>query len=544
MKKGYPEGHVKISRFMSVPVIIDDKIVAVVGLANKRHDYDYNDVYQITALMNGVWNAVKRRETLVELAVEKNKLYQTLVSIGDGVIAVDLEGKITMLNSVAEKLTGWTANEAYGKHYKEVLCLSHEREGYTIDDPIDKVLKTGTTQELGSYAVLTSGNQVRYNIEHCAAPIKDDKNVTTGVVSVFRDVTEKIEQSKKIEYLSLHDSLTGLYNRIFFEKELKRLDTKRNLPISIIVGDVNGLKLANDIFGHAAGDLLLKKTAEVLKKACREGDIIARVGGDEFTILLPGTTEEETRKIIARIKELISKESVKMIKVSISMGGATKADEDEDIAQTIINAEKRMYFEKVLDRNKLKNTTINEIIKMLHEHYPREEEHSKRVSEICEIIGKKMGLSEDEIKKLKEAAFLHDIGKISLGEGLLYNPEILDGYEEKKMKEHPIIGFRILNSFDETLDLAESVLAHHERWDGSGYPKGLKGEQIPKFARIISVAEYYDAMTSRRDSKILNKENIILEINNQAGLKFDPIVADIFIKILLEEEKYRTGMSC
>jgi PAS domain S-box-containing protein/putative nucleotidyltransferase with HDIG domain len=345
-----------------------------------------------------------------------------------------------MLNRVAENLTGLTANEAYGKHYKEVFRLSNEREGYTIEDPIEKVLKTDTVQELGNHAVLTSKYGDRFCVEDSAAPIKNDKNITTGVVLVFRDVTEKKEQNKKIEYLSYHDYLTGLCNRIFFEKELYRLDTKRNLPLSIIVGDVNGLKIANDIFGHAAGDLLLK------------------------------------------------------------------------------------------------SATVKKVIKTLHINNPREEEHSKRISNICESIGKKMGLPEDEIQKLKKAGFLHDIGKIALDESLPDNSEVLNGDDEKKMNEHPVIGFRILNFFDETMDLAESVLAHHELWDGSGYPKGLKGEQIPKLARIISIAEYYDAMITRQDSNALKKEDIIRELKKQAGVKFDSAIVDVLIRILLEKE--------
>jgi diguanylate cyclase (GGDEF)-like protein/PAS domain S-box-containing protein len=538
------KNNIKLSKFMSVPIIIDGIIVAVVELANKENDYDYNDVYQITALMNGVWNAIERRKTHVELAVEKNKLFQTLASIGDAVIAVNLEGKVTMLNRVAETLTGWTFNEAYGKHYKEVFCLSHEYEGYTIEDSVDKVLKTDTIQELDSYAVLTSRYGDRFYVEESASPIKDDKNNTTGVVLVFRDVTEKREQSRKIEYLSYHDSLTNLYNRVFFEKELRRLDTKWNLPLSIIEGDVNGLKLANDIFGHAAGDLLLKKIAECLKKACREDDIIARVGGDEFYILLPKTKEEDAQKIMSRIKELVSKENIKAIKCSISMGCAAKTDENEDISQTIIMAEKRMYSVKTLDRNKLKSSTVEAIIKALYENNPREREHAKRVSKMCESIGKRMGLSEDEVRKLKDAGFLHDIGKIVLDENLPNNPdeslpdslEELNIFEEKKMNEHPVTGFRILNSFDETIDLAEPVLAHHEMWDGSGYPRGLKGEQISQLARIITVAGYFDEMATRQNNKISNKESVIRELSKYSGVKFDPVVVDLLIKILSEKE--------
>jgi diguanylate cyclase (GGDEF)-like protein/PAS domain S-box-containing protein len=530
MKKGYPKGHVQITKFMSIPVIIEGKIVAVVGLANKEYDYDNNDVYQIIALMNGVWNAKERREALVDLAIERNRFLQTLISIGDGVLVVDMEGKVTMLNKVAEKLTGWTTKEAVGRHYKDVFVLSHEDEKSIINDPIEGVINTNIVQELGNHAMLTSKDGTKYFLEDSAAPIKDDKDKTIGVVLVFRDVTEKKEQRRKIEYLSFHDSLTGLYNRMFFDEELKRLDTERNLPLSIIVGDVNGLKLTNDIFGHEAGDQLLQKMAEAFKKVCRADDIIARVGGDEFTLLLPKTTEEEANEIISRVRSQFAKMKVKAIKGSISMGCDAKTKANDDIQQTLRNAEKRMYSAKAIDREVVKTTTIGTIIETLHNINSTEAEHSRSVSEICENIGLAMNLTEVEIRKVKEAGFLHDIGKIALSENLLNKKENLTEQEQKELNQHPITGYRILNSFDSTLDLAESILAHHEKWDGSGYPKGLKGEEIPKLARIIAVAESYDTMTRYAN---MTCEEAVNELRKQDGIKFDPAVVDVFIKMIM-----------
>ncbi|HCS09818.1 MAG TPA: hypothetical protein DIV40_00050 [Clostridiales bacterium] len=532
LKKGYPEGHVNITKFMSIPVLIDEKIVAVVGVANKEYDYDDNDVYELITLMNGIWNAKERREALINYKAERNKFLQTLISIGDGVIVVDLAGKVTMLNNVAERLTGWTYKEAKGKHYKEVFVLSHENSKAVINDPIGDVLKTDTVQELGNHAILTSKQGVRYCLEDSAAPIKDYKGNTYGVVLVFRDVTEKKEQRDKIEYLSVHDPLTGLYNRIFLGEELKRLDTKRNLPISIIFGDMNGLKLTNDIFGHAAGDLLLKKAAKVFRQVLRADDIIARVGGDEFTILLPNTNEEKAKEIIDRIKIQFSKEKVKAIKGSISMGCDTKHSADENIFLKMSNAEKRMYSVKTLDRENVKTTTIEAIIDTLHRNSQREKEHSKNVSVYCENMGKAMGLSDVKNRRLKEAGYLHDIGKITLSHRLINNNGKLSDQELHEMKQHPVAGYRILNSFDGTLDLAETILSHHEKWDGSGYPKGLKEKEIPLLARIIYVAGSYDEMTNKYSKAPLNSDEAVIELIKAAGKKFDPEIVELFVKMI------------
>lgn len=383
MKKGYPEGHVKLTKFMSIPVIIDNRIVAVVGMANKEYDYDNYDVYQIITLMNGIWNAKGRREALVNLAVERNRFLQTLVSIGDGVLVVDLEGKVTMINKVAETLTGWSYEQAIGKHYKEVFMLSHEYKDHTINDPIADVLSTDKIQELGNNAMLISKNGSKYFIEDSAAPIKDDKNNTIGVVLIFRDVTEKKVQHKVIEYLSYHDPLTGLYNRSYFEQEIKKFDIDKNLPISVIIGDMNGLKLANDIFGHEAGDLLLKELANVLREASRAADLIARVGGDEFTILLPKTNKDKAKEIATSIKNRFSNVSVKALRGSISLGYDTKSNIDDDLNQVMRNAETMMYSEKTLDRTKVKSTTIKAIIDTLHKNCPYEQIHSHKCKHYC-----------------------------------------------------------------------------------------------------------------------------------------------------------------
>jgi PleD family two-component response regulator len=183
-----------------------------------------------------------------------------------------------------------------GSHYSNVFYLTSEAEGSDIEDPIERVFKSDALYEMDNHAVLVSREGKRYYLEDSAAPIKDEKENTVGVVVVFRDVTSKQEQRREIEYLSFHDSLTGLYNRRFFEEELHRLDTERNLPISIIFGDINGLKLTNDILGHSTGDALIKKASEILKKACRDEDIVARVGGDEFMILLPKTEAQDAER--------------------------------------------------------------------------------------------------------------------------------------------------------------------------------------------------------------------------------------------------------
>lgn len=535
LKKGYSQGHTAIERLMSIPVIIDGKIVAVIGLGNKASDYDDVDVYEMTLLMNGVWNALERRDAQEKLIFERNKYWQTIVSIGDGVMVVDRDGRVEMLNTVAQRLTGWTQEEAVGKAHRDIFQLSHENGSEEIADPIQAVFHSDLIQEMESSVILTSRDGSRYNIEDSAAPVKDENGTTVGAVLVFRDVTYKKEQLKKIEYLSYHDSLTGLYNRRFFEESLTRLDTQRNLPISIIMGDVNGLKLTNDIFGHAFGDVLLQKVSEVFRNTCRADDIIARWGGDEFVVLLPKTTRDEAARVMDRIKDEFNNVRVKAIKGSISLGSYTKTKTEERIIETLDRAEGSMYISKTVDRETVKGETIKEIISELHRNHPEERDHAERVGDLCYKMGKLLRLSEVEAVKLRFAGLLHDIGKITLLPGQ-EGPKT----ETKDKREHATVGYRILHSFHDTLDLAEAALYHHEQWNGQGYPKGIKGQEIPLVVRVVSVSDYYDKLRHpAAGTQAKSLEEALLDIQNNAGKLFDPQIVNLFIKMVRSQETSR-----
>jgi diguanylate cyclase (GGDEF)-like protein len=301
------------------------------------------------------------------------------------------------------------------------------------------------------------------------------------------------------------------------------------------MADVNGLKIINDAFGHHLGDQLLQKAANSIRSTCRPGDILARWGGDEFVALLPNTTYEEAEKLVEQIRELCSHASIDVVQqVSVSIGWDTKTSMDVDIAETLKNAEDDMYKHKLILSEGLRGKIINTIIKTLYEKNPREEEHSERVGEVAAKIGAAIGFSETETGKLKLIGHLHDIGKIAIEDGILNKAGRLTDREQEEVQRHPDVGYRILSATSEMLDLADCVLSHHERWDGKGYPRGLSGEKIPIEARIIALADSYDAMSSQRPyRKALNEEVILYEIKKNAGLQFDPDIARVFVEKVL-----------
>lgn len=354
-----------------------------------------------------------------------------------------------------------------------------------------------------------------------------------GVGAYVRDVTEEYNNKRDLIYLSYHDPLTGLYNRRYVEKEHNRFAAEANLPLSVIMGDVNGLKVTNDIFGHNAGDLLLQKAAGVFTKVCqKEGTVIARWGGDEFVVFLPRTTAEEGERLRREVKKQFAQERINGLAGSISLGCDTRNTVTEDLAQTIRNAEERMYLEKAIDSERFNNEAIQRIIKSYHVRFPREAEHADRVSQLSVAIGKAMQLPQSYLDRLKQAAYLHDLGKIVLPETL--SPEGPHTEEKQhKLKEHPVAGYRIANASPQTMEVARYVLSHHENWDGSGYPKGLQGVAIPRTSRIIAIANYYDQLRhGLRGQEPLSPEEALAVVKQEAGKILDPEIVRVFVEMV------------
>jgi diguanylate cyclase (GGDEF)-like protein/PAS domain S-box-containing protein len=468
-----------------------------------------------------------------ELFDEKERFRTTLLSVGDGVIATDKKGLITVMNPIAENLTGWSLSEAKGKNFVDVFRIINEQTREICEDPVRKVLDTGGIVELANHTVLISKNGQEIPIEDSAGPIKDQSGKTTGVVIVFRDFSDKKEKLEEIEYLSFHDHLTGLYNRRYMEDTIARLDKERNLPLSIMVIDVNGLKLTNDAFGHKMGDELLVQVSNLLKEKCRSVDIVGRMGGDEFCVLLPGTSVEEAEQIKKRILRSASNTKIDSIVVSLAVGFAVKEDKDQDIKAVMTIADNNMYKDKLKHGKVMRNRTIETVLKNINHKYDQEQIHTERVSQYCEEIAKAMGFEENKIQEIKTAGILHDIGKIMVPPEILNKPSKLTDEEFEIIKRHPETSYQILKSVDEYSVFAEDVLYHHERHDGKGYPEGLVADEIPLNSKIIAVADAYEAMTAKRPyQNPKSKGEALEELVRCSGTQFDPKIVDVFVNIM------------
>ncbi len=470
--------------------------------------------------------------------VDKQLLQATLEAIGDAVISCDSKANIVFMNKVAELLTGWDKKEAVGQPIEAIFDIVDEATMEKSENIVMNVLLSGKILELTEKTILFTKERIEVPIEDSVAPIFQENGEIVGAILVFRDVTEKKRSLKNIEYLSYHDKLTGLYNRRFYEEELKRMDHKRNLPLSLIMADVNGLKLVNDSFGHEVGDELLIKTASVISKVCRSNDVSARLGGDEFIIILPNSDEADTVKVMERIQSYLKKKKVNGLDISLSLGAETKTVMEEDINAIFKNTEEHMYRQKVYKSSSMKKKTIDLISNTLFEKNGRELIHSKHVSILAEALATKMGLNEDGVNLMRVVGLMHDIGKIGSPDSILNKPGKLTIDEYDKIMKHPEIGYRILSSVNEFSEMSECVLQHHEKWDGTGYPQGLKEEDIKVEARIIAVCDSYDAMVTLRTYKeTLSHEEAINEIIRGSGSQFDPKIVESFTDMMMNGER-------
>jgi len=363
------------------------------------------------------------------------------------------------------------------------------------------------------------------------------------VVAVFQDVTERVQAEQRVEYLTVHDALTGLYNRRHLEQVVSQLDVEAVVPVSVVFGDANGLKLANDAFGHEAGDRLLVNIAKVLQACSRSDDIIVRMGGDEFVVIMPGVREGEAAEAVVRMRRAFDEAPADPVRVSLALGSSTRSTPSVSLREVLADAEKHAYRQKLAESKSARGSLMKSLLRTLAVKTPETEDHVLRMRELALELGRNLGLPDSTLDDLAVLTLIHDIGMVGIPDSILTKvDDPLSHDEQEALKKHPEIGYRVAQASIELAHVADGILSHHENWDGTGYPQGLKGEEIPLIARIVAIVDAYDSMTAGRSYKAArSKKEAIDEIRKLAGARFDPDLAEAFARVISGHEGFRFG---
>jgi len=532
LKKGYPEGHVSLHKFCSVPLFDEEKIVAVIGMANKEEDYTEHDINALTILMSGIWNTIEKREKEKETEL----LLDQMTSMFDNhkVVMLLIEPESGMILDCNPSATVF-----YGYDKQELIHMNIAQLSELPEVQLRSIRKSLLEKQMHQVSmthVMKNKEKRVVDVYASIIPYRDHK----AIYGIIVDVTEREQSRARILHISYHDYLTDLYNRRYFEEQFDLLNAQTEEPLSIIMGDVNGLKLVNDSLGHHVGDSLLIEASKLLLSHVDQQTIVARVGGDEFALLMKGKTEEQVKLLMAQLEEHNKSTIVNsgtQVLLSIAYGYAIQKQPHESLQSLMKEAEGFLYASKYYDDSSIKGKTVSIIMNTLFEKSEREKMHSQRVGTLASALAEKMNLSSQEINKVRTAGFLHDIGKIGIPEAILNKNVSLTNEEWVMMKSHGERSFRILQNSIEFADISEIVRSHHERWDGAGYNQSLRGENIPLASRIIALADAYDAMTNLRSYRnTLSKEEAISEIRRCSGTQFDPNLTDEFIAMLAENK--------
>lgn len=493
---------------------------------------------EFAKLADSINNMLGELNSAIKLMREKDNRFRLIMeATNDGYLDFFVKSREVYISPEWKSIIGYTEEDGqdlYGVYISKIHpeCRGRLRNIY-------KEVVNGDAEYFAEeYRIIRGSGDVVWVQQRGKIAEKDENGKPIRIVSTLTNISDRKKYEEEILFLSYSDKLTGLRNRAYMDKQFETLDGDEKSKYFVIMGDLNGLKIVNDSWGHLEGDKLIRAVGDVLKSLCESEDIVSRWGGDEFVILIQDKDEEHVSDLIDRIKEAVGQISEFHFKVSIALGYAEK-DENNLSSESVMSlAEKRMYRNKLMEDNSARNATISSLLRTLHEKHSETEEHTMRIKNLSFKLGKRLDLPGNKLDELALLSLLHDIGKIGIPEQILMKPYKLTSEEWEVMKGHSEIGYRIAKSTPELSHIAYEILCHHERYDGKGYPNGLRGEDIPILARIINVVDSFDVMTHKREYKAeMDKGYAFEELKRCSGGQFDPFIVDEFIRLMEEEDE-------
>lgn len=361
-----------------------------------------------------------------------------------------------------------------------------------------------------------------------------DQSQLSALQADLNQALELLESTKSdLSFLKHHDPMTKLHSRHYFEQCLNLVEEDGPFPASILFGNLNGLSNINTTYGQAAGDCMLVEFAQILTEVSRPTYVAARLSGDEFALIMPHADHEEAKQVSQKIRYLCLKSTSYIEKPDCALGYATRTHDGQSMFDLLIEAEDNMQKNKLTLPKSSKSAVIRSLQTTLVEKSIETREHGERIRSLAVTLGKAHGLMDKQLDELSLAALMHDIGKIGVPDALLSKEGMLTDDEWLIIKRHPEVGYNILNALPHMNSVAECVLCHHEKWDGSGYPRAISEENIPLNARIITLVDAFDVMTHNRPyCTARTAENAYRELLKCSGTHFDPMLVHTFLNLM------------
>jgi diguanylate cyclase (GGDEF)-like protein/PAS domain S-box-containing protein len=478
---------------------------------------------------------ISDRVAAEEALRESERKYRELVENANSIIMrMDPAGTITFFNEFAQTFFEFREEDILGRKIVGTIVPETETSGRDLKKLLSNICESPDRYQVNENENITRSGRIVF-VAWTNKAIVDEHGKVTGILCVGNDITERKRAEDKLAYMSLHDPLTGVNNRTFFEQSLAITP----VPAGVIVCDVDGLKLVNDTLGHDQGDRLLVAAARILKDCFRGEDVVSRIGGDEFAVLLHVTDPEVVEKIIRRVRTSIAKhsEANPQVPLSLSIGFAATSDSAKGLDDVFKEADNNMYRDKLQHGKSARSFFVKAILSALRLRKVMPDPENTRIQDLATRLGMAVGLPERAMGDLRLLAKFHDLGMVGVREELILKPGTLTPEEKTEIRAHCEIGMRIAQAVPELLPIADCILRHHEWWNGQGYPLGLKKGEIPVECRIVAIAEAYDAMTHDRPyRKAMTHAQAVDEIKRCAGTQFDPALVARFLEILPEPQ--------